>query len=298
MKIIVTGSEGNTGKVLVPYLRSCGHTIERLDIVQGWADDYTVCDITNALDMARVFQRFNPDVVYHMAAMVSRVTCERSPAITINTNVHGTNNVAQLCLMYGAKLINFSTSEVYGNIGGLLSEDIVNIAPNNLYGVSKAMAEQLVRYYATISLPVITVRPFMFYHEDETLGGHRSAMVRFCTDLLQGKEVTVHQGSARSWMHLDDGVWVLEKLLYVHGSYTVNIGSPDVISTLGLAQSICKQLDLFASKYIRVTPLPAGMTLTKDPDLRVQERLTGFVRPTVSMDEGISRVLKNVKARL
>lgn len=298
MKIIVTGSEGNIGRVLVPYLRSQGHTVARLDIVQGYAPDYTVCDVGNAMDMAHLFRYFEPDAVYHLAAMVSRITCERSPAITINTNVHGTNNVAQLCLMYGARLINFSTSEVYGNIGGTLSEDIVHIAPNNLYGVSKAMAEELVRYYTTTDLRAITVRPFMFYHEDETTGEHRSAMVRFCTDLLQGKQVTVHKGSSRSWMHLDDGVWVLEKLLYVQGNHTVNVGSPDVYGTAGLAQLICNQLGLDYGQWVKEVELPARMTLIKDPALLKQQQLTGFTRCTVGIEAGITRVLTSLKERI
>jgi len=48
MKILVTGSEGNIGKKLVPYLRSCGHEVMRLDIQQGYADDYFKQDIRDA----------------------------------------------------------------------------------------------------------------------------------------------------------------------------------------------------------------------------------------------------------
>ena len=117
MKVLVIGSEGNIGSVLVPYLKSCGHEVLRCDILQQWADDYIQTDIVSLNDLIEAAMNFRPDVVYHLAAMVSRVTCEQAPHMAIDTNLSGTNNVIQLCKMLNAKLINFSTSEIYGNIG-------------------------------------------------------------------------------------------------------------------------------------------------------------------------------------
>jgi len=274
MKILITGSEGNIGKKLVSHLKEQGHNVFRIDIKQGFGNDFTVANINNTSDLVSVFMTFKPEVVYHLAAMVSRITCEKSPAITIDTNISGTNNIIQLCKQFDCKLINFSTSEVYGNIGGLLSEDRTDIAPNNLYGLSKYLAESLVEYEVKNNgLKAITVRPFMIYDEEETHGVHRSAMIIFAENLLRRKQIEVHKGSKRSWMHIKDTVVVLTKLLY-HNEYVImNIGNPEVIRTEDLAAFMCDDIGINYNDYVKETELPGKMTLDKQPDLSIQESI-------------------------
>lgn len=297
MKILITGGDGNIGKVLIPYLKSKGHTVFCIDIQQKFEDGYRTVDINNGADIISAFYEFQPEVVFHMAAMVSRVTCEYSPVTTIKTNVCGTENVIQLCKQVGAKLIFFSTSEVYGNIGGILSEDRTDLRPNNIYGLSKLMAEQLVEYEVSNGLKAVIVRPFMFYHEDETFGNHRSAMIRFVYSLLRHEKITVHKGAHRSWMHLDDAVVVLEKLCYLNKFVILNIGCAEEHSMEFMARRICEKLNLTYEDYIIETELPDKMTLTKTSDFTLQEKLVGHTC-TISLDEGIDRVIINVTERL
>jgi nucleoside-diphosphate-sugar epimerase len=295
MKIIVTGSEGNIGSLLVPYLKSQGHEVYGIDIRQRFAPDYMTADINAAADIALAFQSFKPQVVIHLAAMVSRVTSEKSPALTIQTNLGGTSNIIQLCKAVGAKLIFFSTSEIYGNTGGILYESD-QPQPNNLYGLSKWLGEQLVTYEVTKGLDALIVRPFMFYHETETTGDHRSAMIRFIYDLMHGNKAVVHKGSVRSWLHLDDGVAIIEKLCHVKGFYTVNVGHPEAVKTEALAYLICDFLGLDFDSSVELTDLPERMTLTKYPSLSVQAELTAYL-PKISLKEGVSRVINNLKSR-
>lgn len=292
MKILVTGSEGNIGSKLVPYLRSKGHDVFRVDQVQRFADDYNVCDVNSASDLLLIFDIFRPEVVYHLAAMVSRVTCEKSPGITIETNLLGLNNVIQGCKYYKSKLIYFSTSEVYGNIGGVLSEDRA-CEPNNLYGLTKYLGEKIVEYNVQTGLDAITVRPFMFYDEDETRGDHRSAMIRFCYHLSRGEKIEVHKGSLRSWMHISDGVKVLERLLYVKGYHVVNIGSESIIETEIMACMICNKLKINYSDYVIEKDLPCKMTLEKIPSVKKQFELTG-ITPEVDLNTGIDLILSKL----
>jgi nucleoside-diphosphate-sugar epimerase len=289
MKILVTGSEGNIGRKLVPFLQSKGHEVYCIDQVQAWKPGYSVVNILSPVDLQRVFSDFRPEVVYHLAAMVSRVTCEASPSLAIDVNVSGTSNVVLLCKQYGAKLIHFSTSEVYGNIGGVLHEDR-ECKPNNLYGVTKLLSESVVKYHLK---DAIIVRPFMFYDEDETRGDHRSAMIRFCTDLSQGKKIQVHKGSVRSWMHISDGVRVLEKLIYVKGPETVNIGSVFPVHTKGLAMIICEALNINYGDLIEEVNQPDRMTLEKIPDVTKQRDLTG-ISPQIGIVAGVRLVLNNI----
>lgn len=298
MKVLVIGSEGNIGTKLTVHLRKMGHEVLRADIIQHFAPDYVQTDIVSLLDLYDAVLKFRPDAIYHLAAMVSRVTCEAAPHLTIDTNLSGTNNVAQICKTLDAKMINFSTSEIYGNIGGLLSEDRPDIAPNNRYGLTKYIGEKIVEYEArNHNLRAVTVRPFMYYDEDETMGDHRSAMIRFAEVLTRGERIVVHRNSRRSWLHMDDSVVALEKLLYIEEYHAINIGHPQVVQTEYIAQYMCDRLKLDYERQVKLVDLPGRMTLEKIPDLRKQEELLNF-EPTISVEQGIDRVLAKVRERV
>ena len=295
MRILVTGSEGVVGKKLVKHLQK-NHDVFRCDIRQGVGNDYMVVDINNPIGLALCFKRFKPDVCYHLAAMVSRVTCEESPSLTIQTNVTGTYNVAELCREYGCKLINFSTSEIYGNIGGLLSEDRP-VEPNNIYGVSKLMAEHIVEYEVTKGLKAVTVRPFMIYDEDETLGVHRSAMIRFAESLIKKEKITIHEGATRSWLHISDAVEILERLMDVNHYEAVNLCSNEYLSIEYMAMLMCEYLGLEYAEMVNIEILPDRMTLTKKPDTIKQYELTRY-NPKISLLDGVKIVIDKVKKRV
>ena len=297
MRILVTGSEGNIGRKLVPYLQKQGHQVHRCDIVEHFADDYTLGNINTLGDFYTAFVRFKPQVVFNLAAMVSRMTCENSPGMTIETNVYGLYNVIALCRQFGARLFYFSTSEVYGNIGGTLQEGRQDLSPNNLYGLSKWLGEKLVQYEVTKGLDAIIVRPVMFYDEDETLGQHRSAMIRFAENLLRGNKITVHKNARRSWMHISDGVAILERLLYVKGFHIINIGSAEVVTMKAFATLMCAYLGLQYDDVACEVDLPERMTLEKLPDTTLQVQLTNYVN-RVDLKTGIRLVLDRVKQRI
>lgn len=292
LRIIITGSEGNIGSRLIPYLRSCGHTVFRIDQIQKYEPDYMVANINEAGDLYEAFSAFDPDVCIHLAAMVSRVTCEQSAFLTIDTNLSGLNNVIQVCKAFNTKLMYFSTSEVYGNIGGYLSEDRTP-EPNNRYGLTKYLGEKLVEYEVKNGLKAIIVRPFMFYDERETKGEHRSAMIRFAENLSLRRKITVHKGSLRSWLHMNDAVKYIEKLIHVDRFEIINIGTSEIILTENLAKMMCDYLKLEYSQFVYELPLPDKMTLEKYPDIRKLIALTGL-EPEVSLQEGIKKVLESV----
>lgn len=292
MKILITGSEGNVGKKLMLHLQSKGHKVFGVGNTTRIAKDYRMVDVSSPMDLSEVFRLFRPDVCYHLAAKVSRVTCEKSPSFALQANVMGTNNVIQLCLMYGVRLIFFSTSEVYGDIGGLHNEDR-EIKPNNIYGLSKVMAEQLVDYYKTCGLEAIIVRPFMLYHESENTGDHHSALIRFCDGLVRRKKITVHERTSRSWMYIGDAIEIFERLLDVRGCHVLNVGNPNVCLISDLADMICEKLGIKYSDYVEEVEMPERMSYTKLPDLTRQKELTGFTEFT-SLSDGLDRVLNKM----
>src|SRR5512133_485211 len=292
MKILLTGSEGNIGSRLIPYLKN-DHIIFRIDQIQKYETNYMVCNINEVGDIYEAFAGFMPDACIHLAAMVSRVTCEQSPFLTVETNLTGLNNVIQVCKAFNTKLMYFSTSEVYGNIGGYLSEDR-HPEPNNRYGLTKYLGEKLVEYEVNNGLKAIIVRPFMFYDERETRGEHRSAMIRFAENLSLRRKITVHKGSLRSWLHMNDAVRFIEKLLHVSTFEIVNIGTSEIVLTENLAKMMCDYFCLDYSQYVLELPLPEKMTLEKYPDIRKLIALTEL-EPEISLSEGVKKVLESVK---
>ena len=294
MKILVIGSEGNIGRALVKYLRKVGHFVIRSDIKPMHAADYYQADIVHPGDLLEAFSIHRFEVVYNLAAMVSRVTCEKSPHMAIDRNLCGVNNIIQLAKKYSAKLIVFSTSEVYGNHEEILSEDSTTLMPNNRYGLSKKLSELMTQYEVeNCGLDAVIVRPFMFYSEDEDRGPHRSAMIRFAETLWDGGMIDVHTDSWRSWMHMDDAVDALERAAHLKVFDVINIGNNEVVPTSDIAKMFCYHYGLQYEEHVREVELPDKMTLIKIPNLEKQRRLLDFT-PKVSIAEGVKRVAVRV----
>ena len=296
MKALVIGSEGNIGTPLVRHLRALGYDVLESDIRPGWREGYVMADINHAVDLLPAFD-WKPDVVFLLSAIVSRVTCEQASSLAIATNLGGINNVLQLCKRVGAMTVFFSTSEVYGPECDPMDDAGSLPRPNNRYGLSKLLGEQLVEYEVrTHRMRAVSLRPFMMYDEDEDLGDHRSAMIRFSSELAAGRQIEVHQGSARSWLHVSDAVDAIERAAHLRDYAVINIGHPEVVPIEDLAERIRVTLDA-PRELVRMTPLPRMMTLVKRPVLTRQRELLG-VTPKVSLDEGVGLVCRRVRERV
>lgn len=296
MRVLVIGSEGNVGKELVPYLRECGHVVYRIDIIQGFSNDYTIADIKNPNDLSSVFEKFKPEIVFNLAAMVSRITCEKSKCITVDTNLSGVFNIIQMCKVFGSKLIYFSTSEVYGNIENPLKETAI-CKPNNFYGLTKYLGEKIVEYEIKEGLDAIIVRPFMLYSEMENFGVNRSAMIRFAESLIKREKITVHTNTRRSWLHMSDAVVIFERLMHQKWTTPINVGNYKTQSMSEIANIMCSSLGIKYSEFVVEEDLPEKMTYDKTPDLSRQYYLTGYT-PLIDIEDGINRVLTIAKKRL
>lgn len=294
-KAVVIGSAGNIGKPLVRYLKSLDYKIMEVDIKPGFREGYYVADITKPVDLLPILD-FEPNYIFHLAAMVSRVTCEQSGSMAVDTNLVGTQNVIEIAKRCHAKLINFSTSEVYGPDIEVMDESVAP-HPNNRYGLTKLLAESLVEYEVQQhSLDAVTLRPFMMYDENEDLGDHRSVMIRFAHDLYLGQPVEVHSGSARGWLHVSDAVRAIEAATRVKEYAVINIGNPNVHTIEELAELVCEEYGADKS-LIRHSALPIRMTLIKRPTLTRQKELLG-IETQVQLEEGVKRVCTKMRERM
>lgn len=295
-KALVIGSEGNIGSRLVVHLRAQGWDVLSSDLRAGHRDEYFMADINHPVDLLPAFD-WGPDVVFVLSAMVSRVTCEQASGLAVSTNLGGINNVLQLAKRAGALVVFFSTSEVYGPDVEVMDEERTLPQPNNRYGLTKLLGEQLVEYEVRqYGLRAVTLRPFMIYDEQEDLGAHRSAMIRFAENLASGKTIEVHRGSARGWLHISDAVGAIESATRVRDYTVINLGHPDIVSIETLAERIRVELDA-DPELVRVVDLPERMTLIKRPSLERQRELLGL-EPAVSLDSGIALVCRTITQRL
>ena len=109
-RVLITGAEGNIGSVLCPYLRSLNgglkYHILKCDMLHKYDKDYIMADVANPMDLYRIADEYAPHIIVHMAAKVSRVDCEKSPHLAVDTNLGGLNNVIHLALKSCSKIID------------------------------------------------------------------------------------------------------------------------------------------------------------------------------------------------
>lgn len=270
MRALIIGVRGNVGRWLKRHCISQGDLVMGVDIKHGIGDDYQTADINDAAGLVGIFQRFKPQVVYSLAAVVSRVVTEQARSLAVRTNLSGAFDVARLCNEYGSLLVHFSTSEVYGNTEAQTEDSTPR--PNNFYGLTKYLCEDLIKYECNAAgLRAVILRPFMLYCEDEDRGDHRSCMVRFATDLAHDKPITVHVGAKRGWLHMSDAARIIRNSSWCASEKCpiFNVGHPDIHSIQDLAEMIAIELKKpFA--LIKSQEIPDRMTLIKYPDLSQQ----------------------------
>ena len=292
---LIIGSRGNVGKKLVKKLKQKNYKVIESDIIPGWSKNYYMADINNPVDLLNAFNN-KPNIVFLLSAMVSRVTCEQAKSLTINTNLAGMNNVVQLCKKFNSKLVFFSTSEIYGPTLKEMNENEKLPNPNNFYGLSKLLGEQIIDYEVkNFGLKAVILRPFMIYDEDEVIGDHRSAMIRFAYNLLKNKSIEVHKNSSRGWLHISDAVEIIERAGRLNKFEIINIGNPDIVSTLDIARKICSYLNKPLNKIV-IKKLPKRMTLSKNPNLTKQTKLLKY-KPKININKGIEMVCSKIISR-
>lgn len=280
MRILVTGSHGVIGQSLVPALAE--HRVISFDIRRDPS-----MDVTDADAVADIFIRSRPDLCIHMAAQVGRLNGEDFPHMSVESNVIGTLNIAEACTEQGVRLINFSTSEVYGHNSLYGSPDI--LAQNGMYGITKLAAEGVVKHYCdTYGLKAVSVRPFMVYGPHETPGGpFRSAVSNFLAAAHNGEHFEAHEGCVRSWCYVDDFVDGLSLLFDedFDAYEAFSIGTEEYRSMEECARIVA---DVVGRGDFDVVAPPAQLVSSvKKADFSKMKAM-GFC-PKVGLEEGVER---------
>jgi nucleoside-diphosphate-sugar epimerase len=305
MTVLVTGGLGVIGQRLTHKLRERGYETVQSDVRILKQDSYRRGDITQYVEMDRIFKEFKVEHVFHLAGEVGRVNGEEFPRRAVDINVSGTINLAQLCLEHNARLYFASTSEVYSGIPGheKLTEELVEehgYAPTNVYGISKWHAEHYLRHFTDhFRLKALSFRFFMCYGEGEYPNPYRSAMTNFIYSALTGKKLNVHRGTARSWCYIDDIVdgciTAMEKAPF-DGYAAYNIGRDELRPTEEVAELIV-QLTGASRSQLEFSNPDWLVYPVKDASFAKAKRELGW-ESTIPLEEGIKRTIAWQKREL
>ncbi len=215
MRILITGSEGVLGSVLKTDLRfRGGHDVFGCDLAHTADSQMLRADISEYRQTKRVFDAFQPELVYHLAGEFGRLNGVEFYEQLWKANVIGTHNIIEECVRTNAAMIFASSSEAYGMANAYaandpLTEDMLDrFAPqfHNEYALSKWTNERQITLAArTRGLRAIILRFFNVYGPPERYSRYRSVVCLFAHHLIHRLPVTVYRRTSRS--HLWIGDW-------------------------------------------------------------------------------------------
>lgn len=235
------------------------------------------------------------DAVLHFASPASPVDYARHPIATLKVGTLGTHNLLGLARAKQAVFLLASTSEVYGDPQVNPQPETywgnVNpVGPRGVYDEAKRAAEAFtMAYHRTHELQTRIARIFNTYGPRMRPNDGR-AVPTFISQALRGGPITVFGDGrqTRSLCYVDDLIEGIVRLLESSCSDPVNLGNPDEVTILELANRI---RDLCSSKSpIEHRPLPEDDPKTRRPDIRRAQDVLGW-QPTVRLDDGLRRTI-------
>ena len=237
------------------------------------------------------------DEIFNLACPASPLHYKKDPVQTTKTSVIGAINMLGLAKRLKIKILQASTSEIYGDPTIHPQPEsywgnVNPIGPRSCYDEGKRCAETLFfDYWRQHRLPIKVVRIFNTYGP-RTHPNDGRVISSFIVQALLNKDITVFgDGShTRSFCYVDDLISGLTRMMDTPNDITgpVNLGNPAEFSILEIAQTV---LDLTGSRSRIVhRPLPQDDPKQRRPDISEADRVLGW-RPTVPLREGLSRTI-------
>jgi len=272
-KILVTGGLGTVGKVLVGALRARGHDVKVSGLEHSHSADYVRCDVGSFMQLSRVFDSDRFDYVYHLAAEFGRWNGEDYYDKLWMSNVVGTKNMIRMQEKYGFRLIHFSSSEVYGDYDGVMTEAVMDsheIRQLNDYALTKWVNEQQVMNSASMhGTESVRVRLFNTYGPGEYYSPYRSVICMFIYRALHDLPYKVYLGHHRTSSYVTDTCGTLANIVdnFKPGE-VYNIGGTEYHDIKTLSDLILNHLKKPDAK---VEYLPAEPFTTRDKRVSMEK---------------------------
>jgi len=305
--ILITGADGFIGSHLTEMLVKEGANVKALSQYNsfnnwGWLEDVdckkdidVLCgDIRDSHYIKNITK--NIDVVFHLAALIAIPYSYVAPDSYIDTNIKGTLNICQAALENGVrKIINTSTSEVYGTAQYVPIDEKHPLQPQSPYSATKIGADAIAEsFYRTFDLPLTIARPFNTYGPRQSA---RAVIPTIITQIASDKK-QIQLGDitpTRDFNYVKDtcrGFIELAKCEKANGE-TVNIGSNYEISvgdTLNLIKKIMNSDVEFVTDEIRIRPEKSEVNRLWCDNTKINE-LTGF-KPQYSIEQGLEETIE------
>jgi UDP-glucuronate decarboxylase len=301
-RILITGGAGFLGSHLCERLLAEGHDILCLDnfftgdknnIRHLLGNQHFECirhDIINPIYL-------EVDQIYNLACPASPVHYQVNPIKTIKTSVMGAINTLGLAKRVKARILQASTSEVYGNPEVHPQKEdywgrVNPIGIRSCYDEGKRAAECLMMdYHRQNHVDVKIVRIFNTYGPRMAVCDGR-VISNFVVQALKGEEISVYgDGSqTRSFCYVDDLIEGLIRMMNSAEGFPgpVNIGTPEEFTILELAQTLIR-LTGSASRIV-FRPLPQDDPVQRRPDITLARKMLGW-EPRVQLEEGLEKTI-------
>ncbi len=301
-RIVVTGGAGFIGSHICERLLAAGNEVLCVDnFFTGRRQNITPMLANHNFELIRHDVTFplyiEADQIYNMACPASPVHYQFDPVQTTKTSVHGAINMLGLAKRTKAKILQASTSEVYGDpaIHPQVESywgNVNPIGPRACYDEGKRCAETLFfDYYRQHKLRIRVVRIFNTYGP-RMLPDDGRVVSNFAVQALKGEPITVYGkgDQTRSFCYVDDTVDGIIRLMNAPDDVTgpVNIGNPVETTVYELAEKIIK-LAKSPSKIIH-KPLPQDDPVRRRPDIGIAKDKLSW-QPSVALDDGLERTV-------
>lgn len=320
---LVTGGAGFLGSHLCDRLLAEGHEVICLDnLITGRRENiqhllthprfrFVLHDITRPIDLPALLSQaaekpplpLRPlNYLLHFASPASPKDYARHPIHTLKVGALGTYHALGLAKAQGSALLLASTSEVYGDpeVSPQPEEYWGRVNPigvRSVYDEAKRFAEAItMAYHREHAVRVRVVRIFNTYGERMRVDDGR-ALPNFMVQALSGKPLTVYgKGSqTRSLCYVSDLVEGLYRLLISDQTGPINLGNPEEVTMLQLAEAIIRITG--SRSPIVFEPLPADDPQRRRPDITSARKKLGW-EPSISLEHGLAKTLKYFQASL
>ncbi len=308
-RVLVTGGAGFLGSHLCDRLIADGHEVLCVD--NFFTGDKS--NITHLLQHER-FELLRHDItfplfvevdeIYNLACPASPIHYQHDPVQTTKTSVHGAINMLGLAKRLRCKILQASTSEVYGDPSiHPQTEDYwghVNpIGPRSCYDEGKRCAETLFfDYHRQLGLQIKVARIFNTYGPRMHLADGR-VVSNFIVQALKGEPITLYGDGqqTRSFCYVDDLVDGLVRMIASGDEVTgpINLGNPAEFSMHELAELVIAQTG--SASTLTDAPLPQDDPRQRQPDITRARELLGW-QPTIGLQEGLRRTIDYFKTVL
>lgn len=308
-RILVTGGAGFIGSHLCKRLLTDGHEVICLDNYFTGSKENILPLMKNPYFEVIRHDVMNPfyaeiDEIYNLACPASPIHYQYDPIRTINTSVMGAINVLGLANRVKGKVLQASTSEVYGDPQVHPQPEsywghVNPIGIRSCYDEGKRCSETIfMDYHRQYKIKIKIIRIFNTYGPNMHPQDGR-VVSNFIVQALRGKDITIYGNGSqtRSFQYIDDLIEGMTRMMATEDSFIgpVNLGNPDEFTILELANLVLRMTNSKAK--IIFQPLPSDDPTQRRPDITLARKQLDW-EPNIHLEDGLKETIAYFKTIL